>query len=226
MKRNKLLLIVGVLFSLLFSGCDKDEFRARYLRCTIDGVEYISTPSILNSMPDLSYSYKDNKGELSFFSDCVVPAESDHEAEKFHISFYLYMDEPLEVGKKYRVESIPGLDYYMPFETQSEYREREISYCHLLPPKYILENYCYGNGFVKFTNIEKDFKRNIIQYEGFFEFEIPFSREKEPNPPLIEVQGKFRCSNLFYEPSNTEIDEKENFNINKIYGLLQTRSCR
>lgn len=204
MKTNKQLImgIVGLLFPLLFGCSDEntEKILSGYLRCTIDGVEHRNISSIFSNVPSLSYSYKNNKGGLSFFSDCVLDAESVHESDGFFISFYLFMDEPLEVGKKYRVESVPGLDYYVPYETQFEYREREISYCHLSSPIYVLDNYCYGNGFVEFTNIEKNFERNIILYKGFFEFEIPFSREKKPNPPLIKVQGEFSRSNLFYEP--------------------------
>lgn len=191
--QNSIRFIIYLILSILLSSCDKDSFPPdkKYFDCKINGITYkaatILFPSIYEARPISGYFKGENLHYFHFYTDCYSQNSS---ADPFSLSYNLYLDAPLEIGKKYFVESIPDLDYKMPFQTQKEYHEKRQSYCEL-SYEYVFDSYCFGKGFVEFYRI--DFDKNRV--EGKLEFEIPFPDAELGTRTTLKIIGDFR-SNL------------------------------
>jgi hypothetical protein len=126
---------------------------------------------------------------FKFFTDCN-PVNTTLSLPSYSLDYKLYLNAPLEIGKKYTVQSLPNLDYLVSQDAESEYQEKRVSYC-MLSYMSSYDILSFGNGFVEFTKI--DIENNRI--EGKVQFDILFPDEDIQNPINYKIIGEFR-SNL------------------------------
>lgn len=191
---TKILLLL--MLPLFFSQCDKDEDDMkrynRYTKCIIAGKEYKNSEHVLPvfraPFPIVSYEYKEQKGTVSLYTDCVPKGVKDaSETSILGLKFVIFLKEPLKINTKYRVESLPDQNYLMSYGTDKEYDKASISYSYLNIFN-TMKDYSFGDGFVEFTKIDID--NDVL--EGVFEIEFPFSLEKSDKTQTIKTQGEFR----------------------------------
>lgn len=183
------------MFPLFFSQCDPYDTKrsSKYVKSTIDGKEYWSlkhfTPFIEPPHPDVSYKYDGGKGAISLFTSCLPrDIKKVPEGVMFNLEFMIFLNNPLKINTKYKVKSLPGKNYLMPYGSEEEYSKDRISYSTLRTSN-AMKDYSFGDGFVEFTKVDGDI------LEGIFEFDFQFSMDKSENAKTVEVTGEFRYTN-------------------------------
>lgn len=183
------------MFPLFFSQCDPYDTKrsSKYVKSTIDGKEYWSPkqfiPSSTSPDPTVFYRYDGGKGIISLSTRCLPrDIKKVPEGVMFNLEFMIFLNNPLKINTKYRVKSLPGKNYLMPYGSEEEYSKDRISYSTLRTSN-AMKDYSFGDGFVEFTKIDD----GIL--EGIFEFDFQFSMDKSENVKTVEVLGEFRYTN-------------------------------
>lgn len=186
--------ITWIILSLTLVSCNKEDFPyKKYFECTINNESFKSSQQLLplftENVPLASYNTSESNMYFKFFTDCN-PVNTTLSLPSYSLDYKLYLNAPLEIGKKYTVQSLPNLDYLVSQDAESEYQEKRVSYC-MLSYMSSYDILSFGNGFVEFTKI--DIENNRI--EGKVQFDILFPDEDIQNPINYKIIGEFR-SNL------------------------------
>lgn len=194
--KKSLIVLWIIFFIFILHSCEKIEEKNRqnnrHVDMTIGGKEYRNSKGILFPMgspyPIAAYRLWNDVKFFSFTTDCIprwidIPTGDD----KLLLKFWIFLDEKLQIGKKYYIQSLKDFNYYLDYDSENFFKKKKISYCHLSIINAEI-GYCYGNGFIEITSLDLE-NMNI---EGLFEFEIPFTKEIQENPEFIKVKGKFK----------------------------------